>query len=353
MLCWEGIALFSTLFVLVVRDGRTLRRWPGRNEGRGGTRKKGKGKKTTSTGLTAAEKKALGRKSRKALVGIIVGLLALGVGGGVMSLKGEEPMSVQCYNEQYLHWTPFPVSIPCAECQTIFELRSYVKENIEGMYPHTTLGNICEIDGRGRILPPINDTRLISDLESKKLAYVIAVTVSMNETPLLESTGAFSANTSSRNIHYKTSRGHHGVTHRSYPPLPRQFFHRLINFNKMSLLPNATGILAPGRTLPSVAVDAAAPRLPPPPRCAPPHPVPRWRAAQARPHLHQGQRAARRAVGRARRALLPPRPHDGPAAQDVHSLAGPPGARQEQHGRRLSVRGHLAQQQAYGTDGPG
>lgn len=72
-----------------LRVGGTLRRWrQGDTKGRGGTRKKGKGKKTTSTGLTTAEKKALGRKSRKALVGIISALVAaLGVGGGVMALR--------------------------------------------------------------------------------------------------------------------------------------------------------------------------------------------------------------------------------------------------------------------------
>ena len=79
MLRWEGIALISTLFVLVTLQWPELRRYSQDDTGRGG---EGKGKKSVD-GLTAAVK-ALGRKSRKALVGIIVGLLALGVGGGVM-----------------------------------------------------------------------------------------------------------------------------------------------------------------------------------------------------------------------------------------------------------------------------
>ena len=93
-------ALFSTLFVLVTLYvmARTLRRWrQDDTKGRGGTRKKGKGKKTTSTGLTAAEKKALGRKSRKALVGIIVGLWDLGVGGGVMSWRNAKKVLNDSY----------------------------------------------------------------------------------------------------------------------------------------------------------------------------------------------------------------------------------------------------------------
>ena len=89
MFVGKVFALISTLFVHVTLYvvARTLRRWrQDDTKGRGGTRKKEK--KTTSTGLTAAEKKALGRKSRKALVGIISALVAaLGVGGGVMGFR--------------------------------------------------------------------------------------------------------------------------------------------------------------------------------------------------------------------------------------------------------------------------